>query len=114
MIIRLPTGQDLSSVIVTLTEPEQFTLLLFFIAYSPNLPSKTISKNRNISEEAQLQSGLGVFLEKDMLPPGLWRVETDGACLKQTIPCSTQWKTSCSGGVAWKSGEQVRVAQTEG
>lgn len=38
----------------------------------------------------------------------------DGACLKWTTPCSMQWKTSCSGGIAWKSREQVRIAQREG
>lgn len=85
--------------IVTLIEPEQFTLLLFSIAYSPNSPSKTIYKNRNISEEAQLQSGLGVFLEKDMLPPGLWRVEMDGTCLTDhpllnTVEDQLLWRCS--------------------
>lgn len=74
MIIQFPRGWDFSSVIVTLVEPEQFTLLLFSIAYSANSPLKTISKN--IPEEAQLRYGLGVFLKKDMLPPGLWKVET--------------------------------------
>lgn len=63
MVIQFPTGRDFSSVIVTLIELEQFTLLLFSIAYSPNSPSRTISKTRNISEEAQLHPGLGVFLQ---------------------------------------------------
>lgn len=76
MVLWFPTGQDFSSVIVTLIKPEQFALLLFCIAYSPNSPSKAISKNRNISEEAQPRYDLGVFLEKYMLPPGLWRLET--------------------------------------
>lgn len=76
MVTWFPTGRDFSRVRVTLVEPEQFMLLLFSVAYSPNLLSKTISKNRNISVEAQPQSGLGVFLKKDVVPPGLRRVET--------------------------------------
>jgi len=72
----VPTGRDFSGVTVTRIVPEQFMSLLFPVAYSPNSPSKTVSKNRNISEDAHLQSGLGVFLEKDMLPLGLWGAET--------------------------------------